>query len=106
MLIMDTAQQLQNLCAGGFELQTFDRYPNAIGVIRGNCIALFQSSANGLQMIGTPGWRMGGVLGVLTTRSGEPVFQAKSEIVAATAERVAELNRFRDDLEAFLAAQH
>lgn len=103
---MDAAQQLQNLYAAGFELQSFDRYSNAIGVIRGNCIALFQSSASGLQMIGAPGWRMGEVLGVLTTRSGEAVFQAKSEIVPATAERVAELNRFRDDLQALLAAKH
>ena len=43
----------------GFELQIFDRYPNAIGVIRDGCIALVRSTPTGLELIGAPGWRMG-----------------------------------------------
>jgi hypothetical protein len=41
---------------------------------------------------------MGEVLGVLTEKDGRQVFQAKSEIVEATPERLATLQRFRDDV--------
>jgi len=101
---MDPAEQLQRIYLAGFELQTFDRYPNAVGVIRDGCIALLQSTPNGLQMIGTPGWRMGEVLGVLVEKDGRQVFQAKSETIAATPERLEGLRHFREDLEQLLTA--
>jgi hypothetical protein len=41
---------------------------------------------------------MGEVMGVLTEREGRQVFQAKSEIVEATPERLAILRKFREDL--------
>ena len=41
---------------------------------------------------------MGEVMGVLTEREGRQVFQAKSEIVEATAEKLEALQRFREDL--------
>jgi hypothetical protein len=94
----DSAQQLQQLYLAGFELQTFERYPKCIGVMRDNCIALLVPGVDGLQILGTPGWRMGEVMGVVTERAGRRVFQAKSEIVEATPERLAILERFRDDL--------
>jgi hypothetical protein len=95
---MDSAEQLQRIYVAGFELQTFDRYPKCIGVIRDNCVALLVPGVDGLQVLGTPGWRMGEVLGVLTEKEGRPVFQAKSEIVEATPERIAMLKKFRADL--------
>ena len=94
----DSAEQLQQLYLAGFELQTFERYPKCIGVKRDNCIALLVPGVDGLQILGTPGWRMGEVMGVATEREGRRVFQAKSEIVEATPERLALLERFRDDL--------
>lgn len=96
---MDPAEQLQKLYLAGFELQTFDRYPRAIGVLRDNCIALLESTPTGLRMIGTPGWRMGEVLGVLVERDGHQLFQAKSETVEATPERRETLARFSADLQ-------
>jgi hypothetical protein len=99
---MDSAEQLQCIYAAGFELQTFDRYPKCIAVIRDNCIALLVPGVDGLQILGVPGWRMGEVMGVLTEREGRPVFQAKSEIVEATPERVESLQKFRKDLMALL----
>ena len=36
----DPAEQLQRLYLAGFELQTFDRFPKCVGVVRDNCIAL------------------------------------------------------------------
>ena len=99
---MDSAEQLQHIYLAGFELQTFDRYPKCIGVIRDNCIALLVPGVDGLQILGTPGWRMGEVMGVLTESEGRKVFQAKSEIVEATPERRELLYQFRRDLSALL----
>lgn len=96
---MDPAEQLQRLYLAGFDIQTFERFPRAVGVVRNECIALFEASPQGLRMIGTPGWRMGEVLGVLTEVNGRKVFQAKSEVVEATPERLSELDQFRADIE-------
>ena len=100
----DAAEQLQRIYLAGFELQTFERYPNSIGVVRDGCIALLRATPLGLQMIGAPGWRMGEVLGVLVEKDGRQVFQAKAEIVEATPERLATLRRFREDLERLLTS--
>ena len=95
----DPAEQLQQLYLAGFELQTFDRYPNSIGVLRDGCIALLRATPNGLEMIATPGWRMGEVMGVLVLRDGRQLFQAKAETIEATPERLETLRRFREDME-------
>jgi hypothetical protein len=94
----DSAEQLQRLYLAGFELQTFERYPKCIGVVRDGCVALLVPGVDGLQILGTPGWRMGEVMGVLTEKEGRQVFQAKSEIVEATPEKLAILQKFRDDV--------
>ena len=73
----DSAEQLQRLYVAGFELQTFERYPKCIGVVRENCVALLVPGADGLQILGSAGWRMGEVMGVLTEKDGRKVFQAK-----------------------------
>ncbi|MGA8538864.1 MAG: hypothetical protein WB566_05160 [Terriglobales bacterium] len=98
----DSAEQLQRLYLAGFELQTFDRYPKCVGVLRDGCIAMLVPGVDGLQILGTPGWRMGEVMGVLTEKEGRQVFQAKSEAVEATPERLAILQKFRDDLRKLL----
>jgi hypothetical protein len=94
----DPAEQLQALYIEGFDLATFERYPNTVGVVRGECIALLVSGPEGLQMLGTPGWRIDHEFGVLTTVGSEPVFQFKDQLVPATEERRATLSQFRDDL--------
>jgi len=99
---MDSAEQLQRLYLAGFELQTFDRYPKCVGIVRGQCIALFAPGVDGLQMLGTPGWRMGEVMGVLTEKEGRQVFQAKAEVIEATRARLDALRKFREDIEALL----
>ncbi len=100
----DPAEQLQRLYLAGFELQTFERYPNAVGILRDGCIALMQATPTGLTMIGSPGWRMGEVLGVLVEKKGRKVFQAKSEVLEATPERLQALQKFKADLEQLLMA--
>jgi len=76
-------------------------------VVRDDCIALLVPTpeGQGLQMLGTPGWRMGEAIGVLVERDGRKVFQAKQEIVEATADRLETLRRFRSELEELLAAR-
>ena len=99
----DPAQQLEVIYLAGFEIETFERFPNAVGVRKGNCIALVQTAADGLRIIGQPGWRMGEVLGVLVERAGQRVFQAKDKLVEATPERLTELESFRRELEDLLS---
>jgi hypothetical protein len=99
---MGSAEQLQRIYLAGFELQTFDRYPKCVGVIRDHCIALLVPGVDGLQILGTPGWRMGEVMGVLTEVQGRKVFQAKTELVEATPERLETLRRFREELKQIL----
>jgi hypothetical protein len=97
---LDPAAQLQRIYLAGFELQTFDRFPQCVGVIRDNCIALLVPGVDGFQVLGSPGWRMGEVMGVLIEKDGRQVFQAKNEIVEATPERLDLLRRFQEDLQA------
>ena len=102
--MVDFSEQLQRIYLAGFELHTFERYANAVGVQRDGCIALLQATPTGLKMIGAPGWRMGEVLGVLVEKDGRRVFQAKSEVVEATPERVAALHKFSEDLDQLLTS--
>jgi hypothetical protein len=100
---MDPAEQLQRLYLAGFEFQTFERFPNSVGVVRGECIVLMLPTPQGLQMLGTPGWRLGEVMmGVLTEINGRKVFQNKGQVVEATPERLEVLERFRTDVKAAL----
>ena len=98
----DPAEQLQRIYLAGFEIETFDRFPKCVGVVRDNCVALLVPGADGLQMMGAPGWRLGEAIGVLVDRAGRQVFQAKRELVEATPERLETLRKFREDLEELL----
>jgi hypothetical protein len=98
----DPAEQLQRIYLAGFQFETFERFPKAIGVVRDNVIAMLEATPKGLKMVGTPGWHMGEAVGVLVEKEGRQVFQYKSEIVEATAERLETLRRFRKELEEVL----
>lgn len=95
-------EQLVRLAQAGFEFQTFERFPRSLGILKGDCIALVEPTPEGLKMVGTPGWRMGEVMGVLVTKGDRQVFQAKGETLEATPERVEALARFRAELASFL----
>jgi hypothetical protein len=99
----DPAEQLQRIYLAGFQLETFERFPKAIGVVRDNVIALLEATPEGLRMIGTPGWRMGEAMGVLIHIGGRQVFQYKQEVVEATPERLETVRRVREELEKLLA---
>jgi hypothetical protein len=101
----DPAEILQRLYAAGFDLHTFERYPNAVGVSRGSVMAMLQPSPQGFQILGSPGWKIGESIAVLTMKDGRKVFQNKSEIVDATPERVAMVEQFKVEVEHFLASK-
>ena len=99
----DPAEQLARIYQAGFDIEQFDRYPQALGVVRDQCIALFEATPNGLSMIGSPGRRMGEVMGVLVEKDGRKVFQAKQEIVEATPKLLEKLKSFERDLKDLLS---
>jgi hypothetical protein len=98
----DPSEQLQRLYLAGFEFHTFERFPRTVGVVREECIVLVEPTPEGLKMVGTPGWRMGEVMGVLVEKDGRQVFQAKAEVVEATGERLEKLRRFREEVDKVL----
>ena len=101
----DPAEQLQKLYVAGFELQTFDRFPKTIGVLRDECIVFLVPGPDGLQILGNAGWRMGESLGPLVEREGRKVFLHKGQVVEATEERIARLEQFKNDLRAILRGE-
>jgi hypothetical protein len=104
-ILLDPAEQLQRMYLAGFELETFDRFPKCVGVVRDGCIALLVAGVDGMQILGTPGWRMGEAIGVLVEREGRKIFQYKQETVEATAERLQILDRFKHDLKELLSSE-
>ena len=100
----DPAEQLARIYQAGFDIEQFDRFPHAVGVVRNECIALLESTPSGLKMIGAAGWRMGEVLGVLVEKGGRRFFQAKQEVVEATPERIERLQAFERELKDLLAS--
>jgi hypothetical protein len=98
----DPAEQLQKLYLAGFELQTFDRFPQAIGVVRDECIVFLVPGPDGLQLLGNVGWRMGESLGPLVERGGRKMFVHKELVLEATPERIAALEQFKTDVKAVL----
>ncbi len=99
----DSAEQLQQLYVAGFDLQTFERYPKAVGVVRGECVAMLLPLPDGVQILGAPGWKIGDEVGVLVEKPNRKVFQWKGTEVEATEERLATLDAFRRDLKAVLS---
>jgi hypothetical protein len=100
---MNAEEQLQRLYMAGFELQTFERFPQAIGVIKNSYMAfLIPGGPEGLQILGNVGRRMGESLGSLVERNDRQVFLHKQEIIEATPEMIAELNAFKSELKSLL----
>ena len=100
---MNAEEQLQRIYAAGFELQTFDRFPQAIGVLKDGYIAfLIPGGPEGLQILGNVGRRMGESLGPLVERSGRKVFMHKEEVIEATPEMISALDQFKAELKGLL----
>src|SRR3954451_19242577 len=94
----DPAEQLARIYQAGFDITQLELYPGAAAVVRNDVIALLRPTPAGLEMVGTPGWKIGEAIGVLTEKNGVKVFQAKTNFVDATPERLARLDTFRRDI--------
>ena len=94
----DPAEQLARIYQAGFEITQLERYPGAAAVVRDEVIALLRPTPTGLEMVGTPGWKIGESIGVLVEKNGHSFFQSKSQLVELTPERSRLLEAFRKDL--------
>jgi hypothetical protein len=100
----DPAEQLARIYQAGFDIETLDRFPKAIAVIRKECTVLLEARPEGLAFIGQPGWRMGEGIGVLVEKNGRMYFQAKHKLVEASPERLERLRVFTSEVQSLLAA--
>jgi hypothetical protein len=94
----DPAEQLARIYQAGFEITQLELYPGAAAVVRDEVIALLRPTPAGLEMVGTPGWKVGESIAVLTEKKGVKVFQAKAIVLEATPERLKLVESFRKDL--------
>ena len=94
----DPAEQLARIYQAGFEITQIERYPGLAAVVRDEVIALLRPTVAGLEMVGTPGWKIAESIGVLIEKDGAKVFQSKATLVQATPERLRLLETFRKDL--------
>jgi len=94
----DPAEQLARIYQAGFDITQLERYPGVAAVVRDDVIVLLRPTPLGLEMVGTPGWKIGESIGILVDRGGSKVFQSKSTLLDATPERLSLLEAFRQDL--------
>jgi len=97
---------LERLRNAGFSLAAFPMCANHVGVKRGNCAALLTPAVSGaLELYGEPCYLVNGSLSVRVRRDGREWFVWKKAQIEATAGRIAEVARFRKELESALAIQ-
>jgi hypothetical protein len=90
---------LDRLVANGFASAAFPLYGNAIGIRKGNCAALLEPvPSGGFRLFGEPCVLLDGNLTVRVTRESQSWFVWKKQRLAATPERIAELDRFASEL--------
>lgn len=97
-----TSQQMkavERLFAAGFRPIAIPPYENALCVRRGECVAVLTPVPNGgLRSLAPPSYLVAGNISVRLKRGNGEVFVWKKNEIDATAERLAELAAFREDL--------
>jgi hypothetical protein len=94
----DPAEQLARIYQAGFEIIQLERYPGVAAVVREDVIVLLRPTPAGLEMVGTPGWKIGETIAILVDKGGRKVFQSKSTLLQATPERLSLLEAFRKEI--------
>ena len=93
----------ERLFAAGFRPIAIPPYESALCVRRGECAALLSPVANaGLRLLASPTYIVDGNLSVKLKRGGGEVFVWKKLEIAASPDRLKELETFRRDLTAIL----
>jgi hypothetical protein len=94
---------LERLFAAGFRPMAIPPYENALCVRRGECAAVLTPVSDaGLRLLAPATFLVDGNLSVKLKRGDKEVFVWKKKEIEATPERLAELDRFRQDLSAML----
>src|ERR1700686_4737565 len=92
-------QVLERLFAAGFRPIAIPPYENALCVHRGECAAVLAAVENGgLRLLSPVTVMVDGNLSVKLKKAGGDVFVWKKKEVAATAERLKELEELRGEL--------
>jgi hypothetical protein len=90
---------VERLFAAGFRPIAIPPYENALCVHRGECVAVLRPVPNGgLRLLAPPSYMVAGNVSVRLKRGKGEVFVWKKNVIDATAERLAELAAFRQDL--------
>jgi len=96
-------QTLERLFTAGFRPIAIPPYESALCVRRGECAALLSPVANGgLKLLAPPSYLLEGNLSVKVKKGASEVFVWKKSEIAATPERLGELETFRKELTALL----
>ena len=96
---------LERFAAQGFRVVAFPLYESALSVRKGNCAALLGPVAGGsMKLVAEPCYLVEGNLSVRLTRAGKQWFVWKRKQLEATPERLAELQRFTEELGNLLRA--
>jgi hypothetical protein len=94
---------VERLFAAGFRPIAIPPYENALCMRRGECAALLAPVANaGLRLLAAPTYIVDGNLGVKVKRGNGEVFVWKKTEIAATPERLKQLEDFRLELTSIL----
>src|SRR5580698_9659624 len=94
---------LERMVVKGFSVVAFPLYANAVGVRKGSCAALLDPVANaGFRVFGEPCFLLEGNLTVRVKEKGKAWFVWKKQRLEATAERLAELERFVSEIKLLL----
>jgi hypothetical protein len=92
-------ETLERLFAAGFRPIAIPPYENAICVHRGECVAVLAPVGNGgLRLLAPATWMVDGNFSVRLKKTGGDVFAWKKTEVAATEQRLRELEGFRTEL--------
>ena len=96
-------QTMERLFEAGFRPIAIPPYESALCVKKGECAAVLAPIQNGgLKLLAPPSYLVGGNLSVKVKRGSGEVFVWKKKEVAATAEKLSELNAFRRELSQIL----
>jgi hypothetical protein len=94
---------IERLFAAGFRPAIIPPYEKAVCVRRGDCAAVLNPTpSGGLQLLAPPSYVIDGNFSVKLKRDGGEVFVWKQKEIAATPDRVKELEAFRNELTGIL----
>ena len=96
-------QVMERLFAAGFRPIAIPPYESALCMRKGNCAAVLAAvPSGGLKLLAPPLYMVDGNLSVKLRRGDKEVFVWKKKEIAATADKLRELEEFRKELSGIL----